>query len=133
MGYSDVKEAARDITKLALNGSPYWRMGVTITVLVIGAAVIWGRYNYAYADDVERKIEQAVAPIRSDIAQMKEEQQRRALADLTDFIMAARRDQCDAARDGRNASAWTKRLAELSDQYYRLAGRSFDIPGCSEV
>ncbi len=126
MSYSDVKEVARDLTKLALNGSPYWRLAVTGCVMALSATALWGHYNYARAEEVDQKIESAVDPIRVDLTSIKIER-------LTDSILSAKRDQCDAVREGRAAQAWTKRIQELSSQYFKMVGRPFEMPTCGEV
>jgi hypothetical protein len=133
MNYSTAKEVARDLTKLALNGSPYWRVGVTVCVLVLGLSAGWGYLNYASADAVDDKNTKAIEPLKADVDSIKKRQAKDAINDVTASILNAKRDQCDATREGRNARAWTERLQELMDDYYSLSGKPFAMPTCQEV
>jgi hypothetical protein len=131
--YSDAKAFAKDLAKLTLNGSPRWRVLVMLSLLALIIAQLYAGLNSAEAGEVDSKIEAAVQPLRSDLEAIKAEQRAKKREDLQDAILAAKRDQCDAVREGRSAQAWTRRIAELSDQYFRVVGQSFQMPTCSEV
>lgn len=118
MSYSTVKEAAKDLTKLALNGSPYWRVLVTIFVLGLCFATAWGYVNYARAGEVDS--------IKADVRDMK-------AIFVAQSIITAKRNQCEAIANGRSAVAWTVRLQQLRDEYGRLTQKDFPLLDCSEV
>jgi hypothetical protein len=132
-GYSDFKEMAKDAVKFTLNGSPRWRVVVMLSLVALSIAQLYAGLNRAEAGEVDSKIEAAVQPLRNDLESIKAEQRAKKREDLQDAILAAKRDQCDAVREGRSAQAWTRRIAELNDQYFRVVGQSFQMPTCSEV
>lgn len=133
MGYSDIKVIATDLTKAALNGSPYWRVLVTACVFTLSGVAVWGYLNLARSNEVSQQINSAIAPLQSDIEAIKERQKKDATNDVTTSIFNAKRDQCDATRDGRNARAWTERIQSLMTDYYLLTGKAFEMPTCQEV
>lgn len=118
MSYSTVKEAAKDLTKLALNGSPKWRVGVTVFIVGLCFASMWGYVNYARASEVDS--------IKADVRDMK-------AIFVAQSIITAKRNQCEAIANGRNAVAWTERLQQLRDEYGRLTAKEFPLLDCSEV
>lgn len=128
----DIEAAGRvagKVYKATMNGSPVWRFAMLAAVLYLGYNMVYGSLNETQAGEVDEKI----APIQSDIAALVSAQNKKALEDLTDSLLATKRDQCDAVREGRNASAWTKRISELMRDYYERAKTPFDMPGCGEV
>jgi len=140
MSYGDVKEVARDLTKLALNGSPYWRLLVTGVLALLIAFAAYAQNTHATKQELvalekrrDDKLAAVIKPITDDIAEIKEQQAKNRLNDISGALLNARRDQCAAAREGRNARGWTERISELAQEYFELTRRTFDIPGCGEV
>ncbi len=52
---------------------------------------------------------------------------------LVGQIFDAKRDQCEALAQNRNARVLTERLRSLQYEYSDLLGRTFDTPDCNEV
>lgn len=63
MRYGDLKEAAKDLARLTLNGSPRWRLLVMGCLLGLFCATGWGYFNYARADDTDG--------LKSDLTEIK--------------------------------------------------------------
>lgn len=140
MSYSDVKAAAKDLTKAALNGSPRWRLAVTASVVALSLCAAYGYRNYASAGEVDRKIEDAIKPLKEDIASIKDsvdelsKQTKLSQAILIEGqIHASQRSWCESNRRGQRAPIVAQRIDELKKQYTRLMGEAPYIPTCQQV
>lgn len=103
----------------------------------------WG---FARAGDVEKKVEQAVGPVRSEIEGLKGEQrQQRTLieetrllaienqaADYEGKIVDFKQRQCKASKD-EAAATWRQLVLDYQNRYLKLTGRNFPAPSCADL
>ncbi len=125
-----------------------WRSNVASGLMfgfVVGAWALsdWG---FARAGDVEKKVEQAVGPVRSEIEGLKGEQrQQRALieetrllaienqaADYEGKIVDFKTRQCKASKD-EAAATWRTLVLDYQNRYLKLTGRNFPAPSCADL
>lgn len=141
MGYKDIKDAARDLTKAALNGSPYWRVGVTAAVAILAVAIGFVWYHKADAGEVQAQVTQALAPIKDDVKQIKQDvsegkAERRNIQELLigDKLLETRQNQCKALLSGDGGVIfWTQKLRELKEKFLTAIGKPYETPTCREI
>jgi len=125
---------------------------VFIVVLFVLPAMLWAvpkLGSLAWSDDIDKKIEAAVEPIRRDIENIKKKDIQEIKDEvkrsndtakdikaslLASSILNARRQQCDAIATGTSARFWSDRLIDLKADYRKLTGEQFDMPvTCAEL
>lgn len=131
MGYQDVKAVAKDMAKLALNGSPYWRMGVTLSVLILGSLMSWGFSFYATAEDVDRKIKAAIDPVQKQVADLTDDTKEIVVELLESKIREAVHVRCESPSGSRDRE--NREIDKLQRQYHKREGRFYDVPECDEL
>lgn len=123
----------------------FWRLvvsafitsGVIFAVWAMGG--MWGTQGFAYADDVEAKIAQAVQPVTSRLTDIESEQttqsgylKRLVKSDLERLI-----DRELLARCSATTSAEKQRIKDAVDAYQRdykgVFGDEYDEPGCDDL
>lgn len=125
MTYSTVKQFGSDLLKLTLNGSPRWRLLVMGSILALSGAAVYANQLYARKSEVDA--------VQREINEVQKEQFRSKVRDLTNDLLDARRDQCEAKREGRKAGAWQQHIEGLVYEYRKLTGFSFAMPDCEDV
>src|SRR5688572_19439275 len=105
-------DAVVEFVKGGLNGSPKWRLTVSLLMVAIVAFATWSYLNHALASDVDG--------LKSEVTDIK-------VTLLAQSILAA----CDAKKDSdsdRQSSYWQEHLAKLKNEYWRMTGQSFELP-----
>ncbi len=113
MSYSDLKAFGKDLLALTLNGSPRWRVFVMIGLVILSGNALWGYTNYARASDL--------AASNSGLNDIKTQL-------LTQSILSAYKEKCEAEKSGRYSQYWQEQLAKLKNDYWKLTGQSFELP-----
>jgi hypothetical protein len=123
-----------------MTNSPLWRIMVTLALAALMAGAVWGRFNYATASDIDKKIEQAVKPIVDEqkrqgavLTDIQKAQYAQQVFELQKSILAARKEQCASRRENRSAEYWTEQLARMRQAYRDLTDDPVDVPDCSEL
>jgi hypothetical protein len=131
MPYDTIKEAAVGLTKLALNGSPYWRLAVTSCILGLCAFSVWGYYAYAHASEVDKKIAAAIGPVQQQVADLTEDTKEIVVELLASKIRDAAEARCKAAPGDRERD--NREIEALQRKYVKREGQRYDVPECDEL
>jgi hypothetical protein len=131
MNYQDMKSVCKDLTKLALNGSPYWRVGTTVSILILISTAFWGYANYATADDVDRKIVAATDSVQQQIASLTDDTKEIILELMESKIREAALVRCQLPPGSRNRE--NSEIDKLQRRYLKREGRLYVIPACDEL
>jgi hypothetical protein len=75
--------------------------------------------SVAWAMETEAKIK----PLERSLSELQE-------LLLSQSIMSAHKNWCDAYKRQEQATAWAERVRELRSDYYRHVGRAFELPNC---
>lgn len=102
-----------DFVKQGLNGSPKWRLTVSLLMIVLVLFSIWSYANHAMASDVDG--------LKSEVTDIKVQL-------LSQSILAAHKEKCETERDGKFSLYWQEHLAKLKNQYFRMTGQGFELP-----
>lgn len=91
--------------------------------------------HVAWSEDVKEVVKQEVDPLKADVAAVKEETKEikqklddQDEANLLQAILAAKKEQCAAEREGRSAEYWDSELAKLRARYEKITGRRDSVP-----
>lgn len=106
-------DAVVEFVKSGLNGSPKWRLTVSLGMLVLFGIVAWGYVNYARASDVDG--------LKSEVTDIKVQL-------LTQSILSTCDAKSASQNEGRHEAYWQERLAKLKNEYWRMTGQSFELP-----
>jgi len=141
---SDDKDEQR-LYRIALHR---WTFKVSLAVLTFGVVGSWAftPWGFARADDIKAKVDEAIAPITAEVAQVKKQltdinsqvevNSRRlslalanGIASELRFIQAKRcKEQSPAERDRLIAESDRKQ-----DEYRELRGEYYRIPRCEDL
>jgi hypothetical protein len=131
MAYDTIKDAAVGLTKLALNGSPYWRVGVTMSVVVLAVFGAWGYHAYARAEDLDNRIAAAITPLQQQVADLSSDTKEIVTELLASKIRDAAEARCKAAPGDRERD--NREIEALQRRYMKREGQRYDIPACDQL
>lgn len=114
--------------------------GVVIPALTVGLPLV-GRV--AWADEVDRKIEQVVGPIRQDFANLKREanaaqavnqriQRRILMNQLAQQLRDLQRIRCADGQGEHTVDRLDDEITAAQDEYRELTGERYPLPPCAQ-
>lgn len=127
-----------------------WRVHNTLFVMILFCGMVTWALSpsgvpflgaIAWANDTDKKIQQAVAPIQSKVDQIaaqtdaiKTQQSTRELSDLRQKLFETRVAQCKARTKGIDAgNPYSIRMGELQNLHYVLTKTYYLAPDCSDL
>lgn len=113
-----------------------------IVHIMWACGILPGTTGFAFANDVDDKIAQAVTPLHAQIRgiertveSIRQEQRAARIAVLEVALFDVRRSQCTAIAN-RNAEAvafYARKMDETKTEYHVATGREYQPPSCSEI
>lgn len=97
--------------------------------------------GFARADDTDKKINEAIGPMKEDIAELKTEQRRTSTQvesilrlNLETRLRDLQRQYCNAEPNTPNRRLVDQNIRDTQYQYRRVnEGKSYDMPNCSDI
>lgn len=134
--WSDMEpEARRNVARFFL-----WF--IVVVHIAWACGFIPGVQGFAYATDIDRKVEEAISPIKSEVAEIDRKLTRvereviaARIATLEKSLFDLRKAQCTAiARDNAEAvEFYSRQMQAVRSEFYTATGREYQAPTCAEV